>query len=140
MKQYQQRISGPLLDRIDLQVTVPRLSEDERQKLLQQGRATWPDSNSIRAKVIECRERQLARAGCANAKLSHHQVKEYCALKIRDTKLLSEAISRLRLSARATFRILKIARTLADLEGSDRIASLHVLEAINYRRFDTLEC
>jgi magnesium chelatase family protein len=138
VKQYQQRVSGPLLDRIDLQVSVPRLSESERNTLLQQGRGAGPDSSSIRAQVIACRELQLARAGRSNARLEQQQVKQHCELSGRDTKLLNEAISRLKLSARATFRILKIARTIADLDESLRIAAPHLLEAINYRRFDTL--
>jgi len=89
VKQYRQRVSGPLLDRIDLQVTVPRLSETERNSLLQQERAKGPDSTSIRVEVIACRERQLARAGCCNARLEHKQVKQHCALASRDGKLLS---------------------------------------------------
>jgi magnesium chelatase family protein len=122
-----------------LQVSVPRLSVSERNALLShQDCSAGPDSNSVRAQVVVCRERQIMRAGCSNAKLELRQVKQYCALATRDTKLLEDAIGRLRLSARATFRILKIARTLADLEGSERIATPHVLEAINYRRFDTL--
>jgi magnesium chelatase family protein len=138
IKQYQQRISGPLLDRIDLQVNVPRLNESEREALLQQERAAGPDSASIRKLVVACRERQLVRAGLSNARLEQHQVRKFCALDARDKKLLTEAVNRLRLSARATFRILKIARTIADLDEAERIASPHVLEAINYRRFDTL--
>lgn len=138
MKQYQQRMSGPLLDRIDLQVSVPRLSESERNTLLQQGCGAGPDSSNIRAQVVACRERQLARAGRCNARLEQQQVKQYCELTGRDRKLLNEAITRLRLSARATFRILKIARTIADLDGADCIVTPHVLEATNYRRFDTL--
>ncbi len=138
VKQYQQRVSGPLLDRIDLQVSVPRLSESERNALLQQERAKGPDSASIRALVVACRERQLARAGRSNAKLEQRQLKQHCALTKGDTRLLSQAIARLQLSARATFRILKIARTVADLEEAERIATAHLLEAINYRRFDTV--
>ena len=138
MRQYQQRVSGPLLDRIDLQVSVPRLNEDERQALLQHGRTAGPDSNSIRVQVLACRERQLERTGCSNARLEQKQVRQHCALTAGDTRLLSEAVTRLRLSARATFRILKIARTVADLDEAVRIATPHLLEAINYRRFDTL--
>jgi magnesium chelatase family protein len=136
VKQYQQKISGPLLDRIDLQVNVPRLSEAEREALLQQDRATGPDSSSIREQVVRCRERQLARAGRSNARLEQRQIKQHCALTARDKKLLNEAVTRLRLSARATFRILKIARTIADLEEAAAIATPHLLEAVNYRRFD----
>jgi magnesium chelatase family protein len=138
LRQYQQRISGPLLDRIDLQVNVARLREEERQGLLKRGTAAGPDSSCIRAKVIACRERQLQRAGCSNARLEHPQIKQYCPLTPPDTKLLSDAITKLHLSARATFRILKIARTIADLDQSEQIKSPHLLEAINYRRFDVI--
>lgn len=136
VKQYQQKISGPLLDRIDLQVNVPRLAESEREALLQQDLAAGPDSACIRQQVIACREKQLVRAGCSNARLEQRQIKQHCALTARDRKLLNEAVTRLRLSARATFRILKIARTIADLADVDGIATPHLLEAVNYRRFD----
>ncbi|MEY4642164.1 MAG: hypothetical protein RLZZ227_2158 [Pseudomonadota bacterium] len=138
VKQYQQRVSGPLLDRIDLHVNVPRLSESERDTLLHQARATGPDSASIRTMVVACRERQLARAGRSNARLEQQQVRQHCGLDPRDRKLLTEAVNKLRLSARATFRILKIARTIADLDKADAVATSHVLEAINYRRCDAL--
>lgn len=140
VRQYQQRVSGPLLDRIDLQVSVPRLGEGERDALLQheqqEGKA-GRDSASIRSLVIACRERQLARTGRSNARMEQQQIRQHCALCASDKKLLNEALTRLKLSARATFRILKIARTIADLDKADRIDTPHVLEAINYRRFDT---
>lgn len=137
VKQYQQRLSGPLLDRIDLQVSVPRLNDSERDALLQHEKPTTLDSATIRVTVGACRERQLVRTGCNNARLAQRQIRQHCALAASDRKLLNEAVTRLRLSARATFRVLKIARTIADLEDADRIATHHVLEAINYRRFDT---
>lgn len=137
-RQYQQRVSGPLLDRIDLQVTVPRLTGPEHDALLQQPDAVAGASASIRQEVLACRERQLARAGRCNARLEHQQVKRHCPLASHDSKLLGEAIRRLRLSARATFRILKIARTIADLDNATRIESGHLLEALNYRRFDSI--
>ncbi len=136
VKRYQQRMSGPLLDRIDLHVTVPRLTETERGPLLLRERPSSPDSVSIRQQVIACRERQLTRSGQINARLEHRKIKQYCVLSARDVKLLNEAIKRLHISARATLRILKIARTIADLDLSECIATPHVLEAINYRRFD----
>lgn len=139
VKQYQQRVSGPLLDRIDLQVSVPRLSESERSSLFQQGHAMGRDSKSIRVQVIACRERQIKRAGHCNAKLEHQQIKAFCQLTTRDGKTLNDAVARLQLSARATFRILKIARTIADLDEAENIGTAHLLEAINYRRFDTLQ-
>jgi magnesium chelatase family protein len=136
VKHYQQRVSGPLLDRIDLQVQVPRLNDSERDALLQHDEVASVDSASIRTSVIACRERQLARAGRSNARLEQRQIRQHCALVSSDRKLLNEAVTRLRLSARATFRVLKIARTIADLDEAERIATPHVLEAINYRRFD----
>jgi magnesium chelatase family protein len=87
---------------------VPRLSESEREALLQHERAAGPDSASIRKLVVACRDRQLACAGRSNARLEQLQVRQYCVLDARDKKLLTEAVNRLRLSARATFRILKI--------------------------------
>lgn len=139
VRKYQQRVSGPLLDRIDLQFSVPRLSESERDALLHHERFGSPDSASIRGQVIACRERQLVRAGRCNVRLEQKQVREHCALASRDAKLLGDAVTRLRLSARATFRILKIARTVADLDDAERIECAHLLEAINYRRFDTVQ-
>jgi magnesium chelatase family protein len=137
VKQYQERVSGPLLDRIDLQVPVPRLNDSERDALLQHDDTASVDSASLRAAVIACRNQQLARAGHSNARLEQRQIRQHCALAASDRKLLNEAVTRLRLSARATFRVLKIARTIADLDEAERIATQHVLEAINYRRFDT---
>jgi magnesium chelatase family protein len=138
VKLYQQRISGPLLDRIDLHINVPRPREDERAALLHEEWPSGPSSTSVRQQVIACRERQLARAGHNNARLEQQQIRQHCVLAPHDRTLLHEAITRLRLSARASFRILKVARTIADLDESDDIATAHVLEAINYRRFDVL--
>jgi len=135
VQQYRQRISGPLLDRIDLQLEVAPLDERDRAALLQQDRH-GPDSASVRRQVIACRERQLQRSGHCNARLDQREITACCALNDKDRMLLDEAMIRLRLSTRAYFRILKIARTIADLEAVERIARPHLLEAINYRRFD----
>lgn len=137
MKQYQQKVSGPLLDRIDLQVNVPRLSEIEREALFQHERGAVADSASFRQLVVACRRRQLVRQGRSNARLEQQEVRQHCALDARDKKLLTEAVNRLHLSARAISRIQKIARTIADLSESENIETPHILEAINYRRFDT---
>src|SRR5690606_30262974 len=94
VKYYQQRVSGPLLDRIDLQVNVPRLGEAERDALLQQAQPealAGTSSAGIRQLVGACRDRQLARAGRSNARLDQRQVREYCALRAGDKKLLGEA-------------------------------------------------
>lgn len=135
IRQYQQRISGPLLDRIDLQVQVNRLSEQEKQALLQRQAASEVlSSHQLRAKVIACREFQCQRSGKANAHLTQEEMKEVCALSKSDARLLNDAITKLKLSTRAFFRVLKIARTIADLQEATAISTPHLLEAINYRR------
>lgn len=135
IRQYQQRISGPLLDRIDLQVQVNRLSEQDKQALLQRQQASdVVGSRELRDKVIRCRQRQLQRSGKPNAHLSQEEMKEVCVLGKSDARLLNDAINKLKLSTRAFFRVLKIARTIADLNEAAAIATPHLLEAINYRR------
>jgi len=132
-RRYQRKISGPLLDRIDLRVDVPQLS---RAELL-----AAPDgepSAAIRARVIAARERQQARfAGSGifcNRQMSPRQLRAFCALDPRGEALLRSAIDRFKLSPRAYDRILKVARTIADLAGSEAIAEEHLFEAVTYRR------
>ena len=136
---YRQRISGPLLDRIDLHVEVPRLSEAERRDLLRRKEGK-PDgaSAALRERVRECRRRQLQRAGKLNAHLRPAELGRDCRLTKADARLLEEAVARLRLSVRACHRVLKIARTIADLDDSEAIRRRHVLEAVNYRKLDRL--
>ncbi len=133
VKNYQQRISGPMLDRIDLHVEVPGLSREQQQELLEEENPAAMGSEHIRAQVMRCRQLQIARADCLNARLNPRQIRRLCALQKSDLALLQDAMDRLRFSTRAYFRILKIARTIADLEGAARIATPHLLEAINYR-------
>jgi len=135
IQRYRARISGPLLDRIDLHVEAPALSIGEL-------RATkaGEDSAAIRSRVETARARQHARfAGsrtACNARMSTAQLKKYCPLDSHLGDLLQQAMEQLHLSARAYDRILKVARTIADLAGTDRIASPHLLEAIQYRSLD----
>ncbi len=127
---YRGRISGPLLDRIDIQIEVPALSHDD---LLRQ-----PDgeaSAAIQARVEAARARQIARQGKPNAELGTKEIDTHCAPDAAGEALLKQAISRLNLSARAYHRILKVARTVADLAGDERIAPRHIAETIQYRRF-----
>ncbi len=127
---YRGRISGPLLDRIDIQIEVPALSHDD---LLRQ-----PDgeaSVAIQARVEAARARQIARQGKPNAELGSKEIDTYCAPDIAGEALLRQAILRFHLSARAYHRILKVARTVADLAGDERIATRHIAETIQYRRF-----
>ena len=129
---YRGRVSGPLLDRIDLQVEVPRTRAAE----LRPDAAPGEASATVRARVLAARERQLARAGKPNGQLAPREVERDCRLAAADQALLERAIDRLRLSARAHQRILRVARSIADLAGIERIESAHLGEAIGYRRLD----
>jgi len=130
VQRYRSRISGPLLDRIDIQIEVPSLSPDELS-----GRQAAPeDSERIAARVAGARERALARQGGPNALLDPPGLDAYCTADAAGEALLRQAIDRLALSARAFHRVRKVARSIADLAGSDGIRSAHVAEAIQYRR------
>jgi len=129
---YRARISGPLLDRIDLHVDVPRLPPSE----LRPDGAEGESSAQIRARVEAARMRQLARAGCSNAALDHAATLQHCRLHADDQTLLERAIESLQLSARSMHRILRVARTIADLAHAEEIATAHLTEAIGYRRLD----
>jgi magnesium chelatase family protein len=126
---YRARISGPLLDRIDIQISVPALTEDE---LMQAG--TGESSTTIRDRVQGARDRQMQRQGKPNAALGTQEIDQFCALDAAGETLLKQAIARLNLSARAYHRVLKLARSVADLAGSDTIGTAHLAEAIQYRR------
>jgi len=132
VRRYRSRISGPLLDRIDLQVEVPRLASSE----LRTGNVPGESSECVRERVVAARERQLARAGTPNARLDQAQTREACRLEPADEALLERAMDGLQLSARALHRILRVARTIADLDGSDAIRTPHLSEALGYRRFE----
>jgi magnesium chelatase family protein len=128
---YRRKISGPLLDRIDIQIEVPAVPAEDL------SRASSGDSSSrIRERVEQARSTMIARQGKENARLSTREIDKYCALNEKGATLLKQAISRLGLSARGYHRTLKVARTIADLAGVDRISDVQVAEAIQYRRFD----
>lgn len=135
IQRYRSRISGPILDRIDLHVDVPAVN-------IQDLHSAQPaeSSHQVRDRVMAARERQRARFRnegiFTNAAMSPKDVKRHCVLDPHGERLLHEAIATLHLSARAYHRILKVARTVADLEGSETIAPQHVLEAIQYRTLD----
>jgi magnesium chelatase family protein len=126
--------SGPLLDRIDMQVEVPSVSLD----VLQAGKeADRPETSAtVRQRVARVRKAQLARQGCANSRLDNRQVEAVCAVDAAGRRLLEQAIDQLGLSARAYHRILRLARTIADLAGEEHIGPLQLGEAIGYRKLD----
>jgi magnesium chelatase family protein len=129
---YRARISGPLMDRIDLHVDVPRLPPAE----LRPDAPAGEDSATVRARVVAARAIQHARAERCNARLGQAGTLLHCRLSHADQTLLERAIDSLQLSARAMHRILRVARTIADLAGSEAIATAHLTEALGYRRMD----
>ena len=135
---YRNRISGPLLDRIDIHVEVPPLRFDELNGANGNGGAQALDTDTLRNRVLAARERQRVRNedGRPNARLTTREIDRHCALSRRCTRLLREAHERLGLSARGTHRVLRIARTIADLDACGAIAEVHLAEAIQYRALD----
>jgi magnesium chelatase family protein len=128
---YRKKISGPLLDRIDLQIEVPDLPAEDLTRT-----GSGESSSIIRDRVERARQGMLARQGTANARLSTREIDKYCTPDEPGAMLIKQAISRLGLSARGYHRILKVARTIADLSGTENVSSVHIAEAIQYRRFD----
>jgi magnesium chelatase family protein len=136
IERYMSRISGPLLDRIDIHIEVPRLSSDELEQ-----KKNGESSESIRKRVNRARTKQIERYAerseiFCNAHLGPKDVKQYCVLDSESSKLLHLAVEKFGLSARAYDRILKVARTIADLDGSENINPEHISEAIQYRSLD----
>ncbi len=128
IQRYRAKLSGPLLDRIDLHLTVAR-ETTALNAAPQNGESTAQAA----AKVAQARERQLQRQGVANAFLDLPGLRQHCYLPDIDRQWLEGACERLGLSLRAAHRVLKVARTLADLEGTDAIARQHLAEALQYR-------
>jgi magnesium chelatase family protein len=126
---YRARLSGPLLDRVDLTVEVPAIGHEELA-----GGAAGEPSAAVRARVETARRLQLERQGRPNARLEAGQVEALCAPDGAGGALLRQAMNRLGLSARAYHRVLRVARTLADLAGCERPGAVQIAEAIQYRR------
>ena len=135
IQKYRSKISGPLLDRIDIHVEVSSINEDELMS-----RPSGETSAVIRERVLNGRARQELRfehsKSTCNGTMSPREIQEYCILDTESTHLLKLAISDLNLSARAYDRILRVARTIADLDTSEQIQAFHLSEAIQYRSLD----
>jgi len=135
IERYVSKISGPLLDRIDIHVDVPAVRYKELR-----GPAATEDSAAVRARVTSARERQLTRFRgkkiFSNAQMTSRLVRQVCPIDAAAEKHLEDAITRMGLSARAHDRILKVARTIADLDASEAILAKHVSEAVQYRTLD----
>ncbi len=136
IRRYLQRISGPLLDRVDIQIEVPRLKKEE---LLAAGDGGEP-SEAIRARVERAREIQAERFDgdgiYCNAHMRTRELRKHCPLSDEVRSFLSSAVDQLGLSARAFDRVVKLARTIADLEGAEHIGVPHIAEAVQYRGLD----
>jgi magnesium chelatase family protein len=141
IQRYVGKISGPLMDRIDIHIDVPAVKFDE---LRGRGVEAGEPSSAIRDRVIRARDIQLARLNTngnsggaySNSAMTPAQIRKHCALDTDSETLLERAMQRQGLSARAHDRILKVARTIADLSGAENIGANHISEAINYRSLD----
>lgn len=131
VKRYRDKISGPLLDRIDMHVPVRSLRQGELHN-----KTIGDNSSTIRARVEQARQRQMARQGKANHQLTAPELERYCELLPADKVLLEQAIEKLGLSTRAYHRVLKLARTLADMAGREQVTTVDISEALSYRTLD----
>jgi magnesium chelatase family protein len=132
VRAYRARLSGPLLDRIDMHIDVPAVNFEQLHRPGQRGES----SAEIRARVEAARALQHARSGVANAHLKGETLRTQCVLDLRSRQLLQQAVDKLGLSARAHDRLLRLARTIADLDQSETIQSHHMAESIGYRGCD----
>jgi magnesium chelatase family protein len=133
VRKYQERVSGPLLDRIDIQVHVKPVPHERLA-----GEAESSTTTSImRRRVLDARATQQNRQGTCNAVLQGARLEQVCAIGANAHDLLRQAMDKLSLSARGYHRILRVARTIADLDGASAIDATHVAEAIQFRALDT---
>lgn len=129
VRRYQGKVSGPLLDRIDIQLSVQAISQKE----LMDAPVGAESSADVRQRVVESRARQQARQRCPNQHLAGEQLETVCKVAEDDKEMLAAALDKLQLSARAYHRILRVARTIADLDGAEHVERKHLFEALSYR-------
>jgi magnesium chelatase family protein len=132
VQRYQNRLSGPFLDRIDMHIEVPALSHSD----LQQSSDSIENSVQVKQRVIVAQQRQIARRQHCNAHLTNKEIEQDCLLSAENQAVLEKTMAKMKLSARAYHRILKLARTIADLEDSEIIQLHHLTESISYRKMD----
>jgi len=132
IQRYRGKLSGPLLDRIDLHLAM----RNEPFKLTGETGRSKPDTATAAAQVAAARQAQQQRQQCLNAHLDLAGIQQHCALTETDGRWLEQAVERLGLSRRASHRVLKVARTLADLAGSPALERPHLAEALQYRQLD----
>ncbi len=130
IKRYRSRISAPLLDRIDMHIEVPAIPIESLSGLEAES------SSSVLKRVQEARQKQQERSTKPNASLSNRELQKYCHLEPSSQHFMNTAMERLRLTARSYHRILRVARTIADLSNSDNIALEHLTEALSFRKID----
>ena len=128
---YAARVSGPILDRLDLQIEVPALTSAELLRA-----SPGESSEVVRGHVLAARARQHER-GALNAMLSNATLRPHCPLDAAATRLIADAVDRSGMSARAVHRVLLVARTIADLAGDERVTTLRVAEALQYRAYES---
>lgn len=133
IQRYRRKISGPLLDRIDLHVQIPRVDIEELQ---QKQHNNITPSSTIKGKVCQARQHQYQRDQCCNSNLDGHRIVERCQLGEAEYQLLQQVNQRLKLSTRSYYRLLKVARTIADIDGCTQVNINHLSEALSYRQIE----
>jgi len=131
IQRYRAKISGPILDRIDISIEVSSLAKQVLLNPVDQG---CEDSETIKQRVIKARQKQLQRANKLNAQLTHAEIQRFCHLQSAERSLVEKAMEKLNLSARAFYKVLKVARTIADLAEDELLNSGHLTEALSYRQ------